>query len=207
MKLYADRPVRRIAQLLADLGAVLLIVTAVWAAVEIHDQVLKLGAPGDGLVAAGSALTGTFDSAAASARDLPLVGGPLADVLHTGSAAGVTLGDAGRWQIDAVRSLALWLAVIVVALPLLFLLGTWLPSRWRFARRAGAAVRLRELGPDGHELLALRALLTQPLPRLARADGLATGWREGDPAVIATLARWELAGLGLHAPATARSAG
>jgi hypothetical protein len=199
MKLYADCPFRRTAQLVADLFAVGFAAFAVWLAVEAHGQVLGLRNPGDRLIDAGSGLRSTFDSAADNADGVPLIGKALAGALHTGSDAGLKLSEAGRWQIDAVENLALWLAVILIVVPFLFLLVTWLPWRWRFVRRASAAVRLRALGEVGHDLLALRALVTQPLPRLVAAGEITEGWRNRDPAVIATLARWELERLGLNA--------
>jgi hypothetical protein len=199
MKLYAERPVRRTAQALSDLFAVLLTALAVWLGLAANAQVMTLRAPGDGLVDAGGSLTHTFDSAADNADDVPLIGKALAGALHTGSDAGTKLADAGRWQIDAVGHLAFWLAAVLIAVPVLFLLVTWLPLRWRFTRRATAGVRLRRLGSAGQDLLALRALTTQRLPRLAAAGDVTAGWRERDPEVLAQLARWELERLGLQA--------
>jgi hypothetical protein len=199
MKFYADRPIRRTAQVVADLGALLLAVFAIWLGTEVHSQVMKLRAPGDGLIDAGTGLRGTFDSAADNADDVPLVGDALAKALHTGSDAGAKLSQAGQWQVEAVTDLALWMAVILIAIPIVFLLITWLPLRLRFVRRATAGVHLQRLGEEGYDLLALRALVTQPLPRLAKAGEVTTGWRNQDPAVIKKLARWELERLGLEA--------
>jgi hypothetical protein len=198
MKVYADRPARRAAQLLADLFALGLTTSAVWLAVQVHTEVMRMRAPGDGLVDAGSGLRGTFDSAAAKAGGIPLIGDALAGALHTGSAAGTKLADAGHWQIDAVTDLAWWMAAFVVALPVVFLLVSWLPLRWRFTRGATAAARLRRQGEDGLDLLALRALVTRPLPRVAKAGELTAGWRGHDPAVIHRLAGWELRRHGLR---------
>ncbi|SEP01217.1 hypothetical protein [Amycolatopsis saalfeldensis] len=198
MKVYADRPARRAAQLLADLFALGLTTAAVWLAVQVHTEVMRMRAPGDGLVDAGSGLRGTFDSAAGKAGGIPLIGDALAGALHTGSAAGTKLADAGHWQIDAVTDLAWWMAAFVVALPVVFLLVSWLPLRWRFTRGATAAARLRRQGEDGLDLLALRALVTRPLPRVAKAGELTAGWREHDPAVIHRLAGWELRRHGLR---------
>ncbi len=197
MQLYAERPIRRTAQLVSDLLAVLLVVIAVWLGTSVYDQVMKLRAPGDGLVDAGTGLRGTFDSAANSADRIPLVGDALAKALHGGSDVGTKLTDAGRWQIDAVENLAWWLAAIIIALPVLVLLVSWLPLRWHYTRRATAAARLRTLGDEGLDLLALRALATQPLHRLASVGEPATGWRERDRDVIAKLAGHELARHGL----------
>jgi TRAP-type C4-dicarboxylate transport system permease small subunit len=198
MQLYAERPIRRTAQLVSDLLALLLVVVAVWLGTSVYDEVMKLRAPGDGLVDAGTGLRGTFDSAANSAGGLPLIGDALAKALHGGSDAGTKLADAGRWQIEAVENLAWWMAAIIIALPVLALVVTWLPLRWRFTRRATAAARLRALGDEGLDLLALRALTTQPLRRLASVGEVATGWRQRDRDIIEELAGRELASHGLH---------
>ncbi|WP_326950409.1 MULTISPECIES: hypothetical protein [unclassified Amycolatopsis] len=197
MQLYAERPIRRTAQLVSDLLALLLVVFAVWLGTTVYDEVMKLRAPGDGLVSAGTGLTGTFDSAANSADGIPLIGDALAKALHGGSNVGTQFADAGRWQIEAVENLAWWMAAIIIALPVLTLLATWLPMRWHFARRASAAAQLRALGDEGLDLLALRALTTQPLRRLAKSGEIATGWRARDKEVIAVLAGHELARHGL----------
>ncbi|MGW4525085.1 hypothetical protein [Amycolatopsis sp. NPDC004378] len=197
MQLYAERPIRRTAQLVSDLLALLLVVFAVWLATSVHDEVMKLRAPGDGLVDAGTGLRGTFDNAATTAGGIPLVGDALAKALHGGSDVGTKLVDSGRWQIEAVESIAWWMAAIIIALPVLTLVVTWLPLRWHFTRRATAAARLRALGDEGMDLLALRALATQPLRRLANAGEIATGWRQRDRDTIETLAGHELARHGL----------
>lgn len=197
MVLYAERPIRRTAQLVSDLLAVLLVILAVWLATSVYDQVMKLRAPGDGLVSAGTGLRGTFDAAAGSANGIPLVGGSLAKALHGGSDVGTKLADSGRWQVEAVANLAWWLAAIIVAVPLLALIVTWLPLRWRFARRATAAAQLRALGDEGLDLLALRALVTHSPRRLAKSGEIATGWRQRDRDVIEELAGHELARHGL----------
>jgi TRAP-type C4-dicarboxylate transport system permease small subunit len=197
MQFYAERPIRRTAQLVSDLLALLVVVVAVWLGTTVYDEVMKLRAPGDGLVDAGTGLRGTFDSAADSADGIPLIGDALAKALHGGSGVGNQLADAGRWQIDAVESLAWWMAAIIIALPLLALVVTWLPLRWKFTRHATAAARLRALGDEGLDLLALRALATQPLGRLAKSGKIATGWRARDQDVIELLAGHELARHGL----------
>jgi hypothetical protein len=197
MKVYAERQIRRTAQIISDLFALCITVFAVWLGVTVHRQVIQLRAPGNGLVDAGSSLRDTFDSAANHAGAIPFIGNALAQALHDGSSAGTKLADAGRWQIEAVTNLALWITAILIAVPVTFLLVTWLPLRWRFARRATAGARLRALGEPGRDLLALRALTRQGLPPLVGKT--ITGWHDQDPAVIAELARWELRRLGLTA--------
>jgi hypothetical protein len=197
MKVYAERQMRRTAQIVSDLFAICFTVLAVWLGVTVHRQVNQLRAPGNGLVDAGSNLRDTFDSAANHAGGIPLIGNALAQALHGGSSAGTNLADAGRWQIEAVTNLALWITVILIAVPVTFMLVTWLPLRWHFARRATAGARLRALGEPGRHLLALRALTRRGLPPLVGES--ITGWHDQDPAIIAKLARWELERLGLTA--------
>jgi hypothetical protein len=76
-------------------------------------------------------------------------------------------------------------------------LFVWLPLRVRWVRRASAAARLRDVS-SGRDLLALRALATQPLGRLVRLDPqIAAAWRRGDPDAVEALARLQLRSLGL----------
>jgi hypothetical protein len=171
----------------------------VWLATEVHQQVRRLRAPGERLIDAGTGLRDTFNSAADTADGIPVVGNALANALHGGSDAGMKLNDAGSRQIDAVDDLALWLAVILIAIPALVLLITWLPLRWRFVRRATAAIRLRRLGAAGLDLLALRALVADRMPPPVVAGRITTAeWRDRDPEATSLLARWELDRLGLR---------
>jgi hypothetical protein len=110
---------------------------------------------------------------------------------------------AGQAAQDAVATLALVLAVVLVALPVGWLVLKWLPWRLRYAREAGAARRLLGGTPD-LEILAARAVATAPLPRLAALPkGTGAAWRGGDPAAVRALAGLELERLGLRLPATA----
>jgi hypothetical protein len=197
MKWYADRSPRLVWQVLADLLAVAWTWFWVKVATAVGDAVRALRAPGDGLSNAGHSLSDTFGEAAAKARDVPLVGGKLADALERGRAAGGTLTDAGQAQVQAVESTALWLTVALIAVPLAFVLITWLPLRLRFARRAGVARRLRDQGRL--DLLALHALNTLSLRDLAAFPGdPAEGWRRQDPETIRDLAARRLRATGLH---------
>ncbi|TQM83843.1 hypothetical protein FHX81_6273 [Saccharothrix saharensis] len=197
MKWYADRPPRLVWQVLADLLAVAWTWFWVKVATAVGDAVRALRAPGDGLSTAGRNLTDTFGDAAAKARDVPLVGGKLADALERGRAAGGTLTDAGQAQVTAVESTALWLTIALIAIPLAFALITWLPLRLRFARRAAVARRLRDQGRL--DLLALHALNTLSLRDLAAFPGdPVEGWRRQDPEVIRALAARRLRASGVR---------
>jgi hypothetical protein len=196
MKWYADRPVRLTRQLIADLLAVAWVAGWIWVATTVHDWVLQLRAPGDGLVDAGGDIRDVFTNAANKARGVPLVGDDLSGALGNGTKAGETLVGAGNAQIGVVQDSAYWLAVALVVVPLLFLLITWLPLRLRYARKAGSTAKLR----DKPDLLALRALTSLSPRELARFDGdPAVAWRTGDTDVIDELARRQLAALGVRA--------
>ncbi|KOV82050.1 hypothetical protein [Nocardia sp. NRRL S-836] len=196
MKWYADRPIRLTRQVVADLLAVGWVALWIWVATTVHDWVLELRAPGDGLVSAGGSIRDVFTNAASKARGLPLVGADLSGALGNGTKAGETLTNAGNAQISVVQDSAFWLATALVVVPVLFLLITWLPVRLRYARRAAGVAKLR----DKPDLLALRALTSLTPRQLARFDGdPAVAWRTGDIDVITELARRELAALGVRA--------
>lgn len=197
MKWYADRPPRLVWQVVADLLAVAWTWFWVDLATAVGDAVRALRAPGDGLSDAGQSLTDTFGDAAAKAREVPLVGGKLADALERGRSAGGTLTDAGQAQVQAVESTALWLTVALIAIPLAFVLITWLPLRLRFARRAAVARRLRD--QERFDLLALHALTTLSLRDLAAFPGdPVEGWRRRDPETIKALADRRLRASGVR---------
>ena len=86
--------------------------------------------------------------------------------------------------------------------------GADLPARHRAVRLAAAAGALDApgrvgaklaAGPAGRDLLALRALATQPLGKLTRiGPDVAEAWRRGDDATVDALAALELRQLGLR---------
>jgi hypothetical protein len=197
MKWYADGAARFTRQIIADVLAAGWVWFWIWFALGTRDGVLTARAPGNGLVSAGARVHDAFADAAGSAGRVPIVGGDLAGALGKGTDAGTTLSDVGHAQIEAVETVATWLMVALIAVPVVFLLVTWLPLRLRFARRAFAARRLRDTGRT--DLLALHALNTMSLAQLARFDDdPVDGWRRGDPEVIAVLASRRLARLGIR---------
>ena len=198
MTIYAERPGRLSLQLLADLLAVAWLVLLITLGRAAYDLILQLQGPARGIVQAGETIRGTFDGAAQTAGQVPLVGEDLARTLGGGSAAGNSLAQSGMEQIQTIANLALGTGigiVLVGALPLLLL---WLPLRIRYARMASAAVAVRDGDTD---LLALRALARAPVRRLLTAsDDPASAWRRDDRAAIHRLAAIELGRLGLRPP-------
>jgi hypothetical protein len=103
--------------------------------------------------------------------------------------------------VEAVQTLAFWLALAVALIPILVLLWVYLPPRLRFVRRASAGQKFLDEAAD-LDLFALRAMTHQPLHVLAGLDDDPAGaWRRGDRNVIDRLAELELRSVGLRMPA------
>lgn len=195
---YADNPGRRARQVVGDLLVVAVLVLAGWIAVQVHDAVEALAAPGDQLAAAGAGLRDNLIEAGDVAGDLPLVGEQLQAAIAQAGEAAASVEDSGRRQADAARSAADWIGWAVFLLPSLALLAAWLPRRLAYALIAGRTRRLAA-SVEGADLLALRALTRQPLRRLQSVSRApAQEWRRGDAGTIALLARLELDDLGLR---------
>lgn len=198
MQLYAQHPAVRARQLAADLGLLAWLVLWVLVARVVHGAVLLLAAPGQAVADLGRSMSGNLSSAASAARDVPLVGGRLSGPFRSLAGTGDSVRGAGQSAQDAVGTLAVVLAIVLVVLPVGWLLLRWLPWRLRWIREAAAARRLLR-GSADLELLAARALATAPLPRLAALPaGTGAGWRSGEPAAVRTLAGLELDRLGLR---------
>ena len=198
---YAERPRRRMLQVLSDLAVAVWVVLVVTAAVALHDTVLALQTAGRGLTDAGDRVRGVFDGAAQAAGGVPFVGDRLAGAFTPGTDAGTAISDAGRAQVEAVAAVATglaWLVVVVAAFPVL---ATWFALRIRWVLRARNALAARDLDVD---LLALRALVGGAPGRVRRAAGpegdAAGAWRRGDAAVLLRLADVELRRMGLRGP-------
>jgi hypothetical protein len=200
LKLYADTPGRRTAQVLADVLFVLWLVLWVWVGNEVHDATLALAEPGRQTTEAATSMSGGFTDAGDYLRGVPIVGDEVAVPFEKASGASDSLADAGRTQVAAVEKLALWLGVSIAAIPILVVAAIHLPLRWRFVRRATAGARFVDAAED-LDLFALRALARQPMHVLARvSDDPAGAWRAKDPDIVRVLAQIELRASGLRLP-------
>ena len=196
MKLYAETAGLRTRQLLGDLGV--LVWTALWVAagLSLYRLVEKLAVPGARVERAGSSFAGDVAEIQQKVGRLPVVGNELRDPFGRLAGVGRTLADAGATQQEVVHQLALWLGVLVAAVPIIALLLAWLPRRVSWAREAGAASRLRLDGAD-LELFALRAVANRSLRELHRVTPDPAGdLRTGEFEALADL---ELRALGLRA--------
>lgn len=198
VKIYADRAPVAARQLITDLLVVAWVYFAIRAAMWLHDLVQKLAVPGQRLEGAGTGLADGLSDVGSKINRVPIVGDDLTAPFNGAADAARSLAGAGQQQQDVVNDLALALSLGLLVFPLGLVLFVWLPLRVRWMRRAGAAATLRGAAA-GRDLLALRALATQPLTKLTRIDpDVAQSWRRGDEATVAALAALELKALGLR---------
>jgi hypothetical protein len=202
MKLYADAPGRQARQVLGDLLLVLWVALWVKLALVVRDATLALAAPGEQIESAGAGLAGKLRDAGSTVGELPLVGDEVRGPFDGAGDAADQIAAAGAAQVEAVQTLAFWLALTVGAVPILVLLAVYLPLRWRFVREATAGKRFIDSSAD-LDLFALRAMSNQPMHRLARiSDDPVRAWRERDAPVVRALAALELRDSGLTPPRT-----
>lgn len=198
MKMYAERPWRLTRQIVADLALAAWCLLWIWAAVGLYQIVKRLAVPGEKLESSGDRLASDLADAEAKAGAVPLIGKTVASPFGRAAEAARGIAEAGRDQQNAVGDLATGVAWFTAVAPILLALALWIPFRAMWIRAATAAVKVRRR-PGGAELLALRALATAPLRRLADLDDdVVTGWRDGDPEMVDCLARMELRRLGLR---------
>jgi hypothetical protein len=196
VKLYAETAGLRARQLLGDLAA--LAWTAAWVAVglALYRLVERLAVPGARVEQAGTSFAGDVAEIQERIGRAPVVGDQLQAPFGRLAGTGRTLAEAGATQQEVVHQLALWLGVVVAAVPVVTLLLVWLPRRVAWAREAGAASRLRMDGAD-LELFAIRAVANRPLRELRRVSADPAGaLRAGEHEALADL---ELRSLGLRA--------
>ena len=175
MRLYPDLYGRRFAWMLADLLMLAWIYLCVKAGLWVNNLVLQLDALAQGVINAGK----TFDSWIASFNQGIPNGVPyLSDFVHRTAAAlkihsGDSLISAGQAGSRGIHLLALILAIMVTAIPLLFAVMIYAPRRARLiSDMRGVHVTLRralarpELELQMLEILAGRAIYTMPYNRL-----------------------------------------
>jgi hypothetical protein len=204
MKLYADRAPVAIRQLVTDVLVVVWVYAWVRLGMSLFDLIQKLAVPGQKLEGAGNGLAQNLNSAGDKIKGIPGVPDSAATPFTNAANAAGSLASAGRDQQDVVNDLAWILSLVVVVVPVLLVVGLWLPLRLRWMRRAASAARLGAV-TAGRDLLALRALATQPLKRLLKVDPeIAARWRRGDPDAVEALARLQLRSLGLRGESLGR---
>jgi len=198
MKLFADTPVRRTLQVLADLLFVTWLVLWVWIGMAVHDGTMELAGPARQTDSAATSMAEQLRDAGGQLGEAPLVGDELAVPFDRAADASDGLAAAGRDTVEAVEQLALLLGLSVALIPILIVSAIHLPLRWRFIREATAGARFIDASED-LDLFALRALTNQPMHVLGKiSDDPAGAWRARDPDVVRRLAALELADAGLR---------
>jgi hypothetical protein len=198
VKLYADRLPTAVRQILTDIAVVLWVYLWIRAGLWVNDMVERLGVPGQRLESAGGGIADNLTDAGNKVGGVPLVGDQLVKPFNGAASAARSIAEAGRQTQEVVDTMALVVALIAVAVPFALVLFLWLPLRLRWMRRAAVASAVRD-EPAGRDLLALRALASQPLNSLAKlGPDIAQSWRNGDAEAVDALAALELKRLGLR---------
>lgn len=199
MQIYSSRPSRAIWQVLGDLVAIATIIAAIWISQQVREAIASLGAFGTQIEDAGTGFSSTLSGAGEALAQVPFIGEGIAQPFRDASGSADDLASAGTALRGAVDSLAATVGTALWLLPVLLLVLIWLIPRLRFATRAGASKRLAATR-EGRDLLALRALVAQPMARVLRSvPDPVTSFRRGDEAALAALAALELRAAGVRA--------
>jgi hypothetical protein len=197
VKLYAEKPGTALRQLITDILVVLWVYLWVRLSKGVYDSIEKLAVPGEKLEGAGDSLAQQLRDAGGKVKRVPIAGDDLAGPFTSAGDAAAGVAEAGRQQQEVVHNVALGMSIGLLVLSLSVVLLFWLPRRLRWIERASAAAKMRGTAA-GKDLLALRALATQPLTKLTALDpDIAAAWRRGDADAVARLAKLELGGSGL----------
>lgn len=191
---------RALWQVVADLVAIGTVVAAVWISQQVREAIASLGAFGTRIETAGAGFATTLTDAGEALGQVPFIGEGIAQPFRDASGSAEQLGAAGTSLRSGVDVLATAVGTALWLLPVLLVVLVWLIPRLRFAARAGASAKLAA-SREGRDLLALRALVGQPMGRLLAAvpDPVAA-IRTADEASLAALASLELRAAGVREP-------
>jgi hypothetical protein len=200
MKLYADLPARRTRQIVADVAVLLWVLLWIRIGLGVRETVRGALGPARSLEAAGDSLQGSLADVAARVEGIPLLGETISTPFDAAAAAGETMRQAGADLVAYVDRTALIAGVTTALLPVVLVVLPWLLFRIAFVRRA-RALTLLLASEDPLDLLALRALATQPIGTLTKVSpSPAHDWRMGRADVVAQLADLELRRAGVRPP-------
>jgi len=178
LKFYPDRPGPRFGLLLLDLAIVIWGALWVAAGMTVYRLVTALWVVSDAISGTGRTFNSWIgDFRNAVPRNIPFISDYLLSATgalqkHTGD----SLIQTGTQAHDSIQQVALALAVLTAAPPILIVGVLYLLWRWRQAREMGSAlafVRAAEKSgtlEQARALLAFRAVATLPFSRLMRAS-------------------------------------
>jgi hypothetical protein len=195
---YSVNPPRLALQVVSDVLVLAWIYVWYRIGVAVHDAVTSAASVGYRIQNSAGGVAGNLDEAGRNVGSAPFVGPPLSGPLRSAAEQIGGLASSGRDLGDRLTGFATPAGWLVALVPILLVVAFWLPARLRFARRAGSTAELAQ-SPAGEELLALRALVHQPLPVLQRvAPDPLIAFRSGDPDAVRALARLELVDAGVR---------
>ncbi len=203
MKIYSDFPIRRALQVTADLLAVVVIFLGIWVGVTVAAGIASIAAIARQVESAGLQFQVAMMDAGDILGGLPLIGDAARVPFDAAGSAGVGFSSAGQNAAAFITTTATIVGVVIALVVVAVVLWVWLRRRVAFVRRATDASRLVRLA-DGHDLLALRALVHGSRDDLAGiARNPVDAWRAGDRDVVKRLAALELRGAGVRVGAGA----
>lgn len=200
MKLYAERPVRLVPQLIFD--AVIAAWLIFWwnIANRVNDTTDASTVGANKLETSASSLAGNLTEAGQRLRKVPLVGDTLQSPFDKSASAAKQISAAGRDMSTGIDDLGDLLGFLTAAAPYLFALLLWGVVRGPYLHKASQAAKLRKT-TAGMDVLALRALQHRSAAELfAVSAGPAASWRTGDEETTRALAELHLRKLGLREP-------
>jgi len=197
VRFYADHPDRRAGQIIADVLSLAAIVGSVVAGVVVHRDIGALAEPALEVEQTGASFEESLSNAADILTEVPLIGEDIAGPFTRMAEAAGQMRESGAGSAAFAQRLAVLVGVLTPVVVLATVVSLWIRPRLLWLREADDA-RAVLARPDGHELLAGRAVARVRLPRLAaQGDDVIQRWRAGDESAVLALARAELDRLGL----------
>lgn len=197
MTFYARPSWRLFWQVASDLFVLGWLTTWWWIGRTADAVVRAIAEPARQTARLGGDVEHQLTDAATQAAGVPLVGDGLRRPFDDLAGSVQAMVGYARQQVTSIEQAAMLVGWLVFGIPALLIVAVWLPRRLAFATRARATRNLVATD-DGSQLLALRALATQPLSALRTvAPDPVAAWRAGDPAVTARLAELELVRAGV----------
>lgn len=198
MKIYSDYPLRRAAQIAADLLSLAIIAAGIWLGIVVAAAIAVLAQVGRQLNQAGLGFQGAMTDAGDFLGQTPFVGDAVRVPFDAASGTGVAIAEVGETTEGFIVTTAAIVGAVIAVVVAALVLWIWLRRRITFIRRATEASRLATMG-DGHDLLALRALVSASRAELAATSAHPVdAWRSGQPEVVRKLAALELRGAGVR---------
>ncbi|WP_235735969.1 hypothetical protein [Nocardioides alcanivorans] len=200
MALYSDLRPRRTRQVVGDVAVVLWFVFWVWQGWSVHQSISTATTATERAQSASVSLGENLEFASDTLSAIPLLGDTVASPFRSAADAADRMASASQLGTETVEELAWKLGVGTALTPNILLLVAWLPRRLAQVRRSSPEWARQP------ELLALRALMTQPPAVLgALAADPVGGVLNRDPVTIRALADHQMAHDGIRAPQDHRS--